>query len=140
MYAFGLSLISTSSSVFSLINPSVTVSVNEKKFIESALLSDLRVDGRRPFDYRKLSIIFKRPNEGTLAIYTEFSPMADPSFDSGCLGESAIELWRIVDHGLRYDSLFTCLSFYFSNFWSSGLHLIFFQSCDLHDYIHIWSS
>ncbi|CAH1436025.1 unnamed protein product [Lactuca virosa] len=25
-----------------------------KKFIESALLSDLRVDGRRPFDYRKL--------------------------------------------------------------------------------------
>ena len=81
-----------------------------------------------------------RPNEGTLAIYTEFSPMADPSFDSGRPGESATELWRIVDRGLRYDSLFTCLSFYFSNFWSSGLHLIFFQSYDLHDYIHIWSS
>ncbi|CAI9285296.1 unnamed protein product [Lactuca saligna] len=93
--------------IFSLINPSVTVSVNEKKFIESALRSDLRVNGRRPFDYRKLSIIFRRedgsleiqlgqtrvmgfvtgqlvqpyqerPNEGTLAIYTEFSPMADP--------------------------------------------------------------
>ncbi|KAL7582253.1 hypothetical protein Lser_V15G46192 [Lactuca serriola] len=129
MYAFGLSLISTPSSVFSLINPSVTVSVNEKKFIESALRSDLRVDGRRPFDYRKLSIIFRRedgsseiqlgqtrvmgfvtgqlvqpyrdkPNEGTLAIYTDFSPMADPSFDSSRPGESAIELGRIVDRGL----------------------------------------
>ncbi|CAH1419567.1 unnamed protein product [Lactuca virosa] len=130
MYAFGLSLVSTSSSVFSLINPSVTVSMNDKKFIESALLSDLRVDGRRPFDYRKLSIIFGRedgsseiqlgqtrvmgfvtgqlvqpyrdkPNEGTLEIYIEFSPMADPSFDSGRPGESAIELGRIVDCGLR---------------------------------------
>nr|KAJ0214323.1 hypothetical protein LSAT_V11C400204870 [Lactuca sativa] len=60
MYAFGLSWISTSSSVFSLINPSVTVSVKEKKFIDSALRSDLRVDGRRPFDYRKQSIIFRR--------------------------------------------------------------------------------
>ncbi|CAH1416837.1 unnamed protein product [Lactuca virosa] len=29
-----------------------------------------------------------RPNEGTLAIYTEFSPMADPSFESGRPGES----------------------------------------------------
>lgn len=108
----------------------LNMTVNEKKFIESALLSDLRVDGRRPFDYRKLSIIFgredgsseiqlgqtrvmgfvtgqlvqpyrDRPNEGTLAIYTEFSPMADPSFESGRPGESAIELGRIVDRGLR---------------------------------------
>ncbi|XP_024962422.1 exosome complex component RRP45B-like isoform X3 [Cynara cardunculus var. scolymus] len=42
-----------------------------------------------------------RPNEGTLAIYTEFSPMADPSFEAGRPGESAIELGRIVDRGLR---------------------------------------
>ena len=48
-----------------------------------------------------------RPNEGTLAIYTEFSPMADPSFEAGRPGESAIELGRVVDRGLRYDTSFT---------------------------------
>ncbi|KAL9673634.1 hypothetical protein QQ045_029895 [Rhodiola kirilowii] len=106
------------------------MTVNEKNFIESALVSDLRVDGRRPFDYRKLSIRFgredgssevqlgethvmgfvtgqlaapykDRPNEGTLAIFTEFSPMADPSFEAGRPGENAVELGRIIDRGLR---------------------------------------
>lgn len=43
-----------------------------------------------------------RPNEGTLSIYTEFSPMADPSFEAGRPGESAVELGRIIDRGLRY--------------------------------------
>lgn len=105
-------------------------SINEKKFIETALLSELRIDGRRPFDYRKLTIKFgkddgssevqlghthvmgfvtaqlvqpyrDRPNEGTLAVFTEFSPMADPSFEAGRPGESAVELGRIVDRGLR---------------------------------------
>lgn len=47
-----------------------------------------------------------RPNEGTLAIYTEFSPMADPSFEVGRPGESAVELGRIIDRGLRYS--FSC--------------------------------
>ncbi|CAN6252604.1 unnamed protein product [Urochloa humidicola] len=42
-----------------------------------------------------------RPNEGTLAIFTEFSPMADPVFEPGRPGESAIELGRVVDRGLR---------------------------------------
>lgn len=106
------------------------LTVNEKKFIETALKSDLRIDGRRPFDYRKLSIKFgkddgsaevqlgqthvmaivtaqlvqpyrDRPNEGSLAIFTEFSPMADPSFEPGRPGESAVELGRVVDRGLR---------------------------------------
>jgi exosome complex component RRP45 len=106
------------------------ITVNEKNFIQTALLSDLRIDGRRPFDYRRLNIIFgkedgsaevqlgqthvmgfvtaqlvapykDRPNEGTLSIFTEFSPMADPSFEAGRPGESAIELGRIVDRGLR---------------------------------------
>lgn len=106
------------------------MSVNEKKFIQTALLSDLRTDGRGPFDYRNLTIQFgsedgssevqlgqtrvmgfvtsqlvqpyrDRPNEGTLAIFTEFSPMADPSFEVGRPGESAVELGRIVDRGLR---------------------------------------
>ncbi|KAG9443822.1 hypothetical protein H6P81_015162 [Aristolochia fimbriata] len=106
------------------------MTINEKKFIEHALLSDLRVDGRRPFDYRSLTIKFgredgssevqlgqtrvmgfvtsqlvqpyrDRPNEGTLSIFTEFSPMADPSFESGRPGEFAVELGRIIDRGLR---------------------------------------
>ncbi|CAL5350836.1 unnamed protein product [Camellia sinensis] len=106
------------------------MTVNEKKFIETALLSDLRVDGRRPFDYRRLTIKFgredgssevqlghthvmgfvtsqlvqpyrDRPNEGSLSIFTEFSPMADPSFEAGRPGEAAVELGRIIDRGLR---------------------------------------
>lgn len=106
------------------------LTVNEKKFIETALLSELRVDGRGPLDYRKLNIKFgrddgsaeiqlgetrvmsfvsaqlvqpykDRPNEGTLSIFTEFSPMADPSFEPGRPGESAVELGRIIDRGLR---------------------------------------
>lgn len=104
--------------------------LNEKNFIQTCLLSDLRVDGRRSFDYRRITIKFgredgssevqlgqthvmgfvtsqlvqpyrDRPNEGTLAIYTEFSPMADPSFESGRPGESAVEVGRIIDRGLR---------------------------------------
>ncbi|XP_010667892.1 exosome complex component RRP45B isoform X2 [Beta vulgaris subsp. vulgaris] len=106
------------------------MTLNEKNFIETALLSDLRIDGRRPFDYRRLTIKFgredgssevqlgqthvmgfvtaqlvqpykDRPNEGSLAIFTEFSPMADPSFETGRPGESAVELGRIIDRGLR---------------------------------------
>ncbi|KAJ1279458.1 hypothetical protein BS78_04G158400 [Paspalum vaginatum] len=104
--------------------------VNERDFIERALQSDLRIDGRNSFDFRTLKITFgredgtsevrlgethvmayvtaqlvqpyrDRPNEGTLAIFTEFSPMADPAFEAGRPGESAIELGRVVDRGLR---------------------------------------
>ncbi|CAH9128615.1 unnamed protein product [Cuscuta epithymum] len=103
---------------------------NNKQFVETALASDLRVDGRRPFDYRRLSIKFgredgtaevqlgqthvmgvvtsqlvqpyrERPNEGSLAIYVELSPMADPSFEAGRPCESSVELGRIIDRGLR---------------------------------------
>ncbi|GMP46823.1 hypothetical protein CsSME_00014838 [Camellia sinensis var. sinensis] len=42
-----------------------------------------------------------RPNEGSLSIFTEFSPMADPSFEAGRPGEAAVELGRIIDRGLR---------------------------------------
>ncbi|KAL2347285.1 hypothetical protein Fmac_001285 [Flemingia macrophylla] len=104
--------------------------INDIKFIETALLSDLRIDGRRPFDYRKLTIKLgkedgsaevhlghthvmafvtaqllrpyrDRPNEGSLAIFTEFSPMADPSFEPGRPADSAVELGRVIDRGLR---------------------------------------
>ncbi|KAI4373660.1 hypothetical protein MLD38_011763 [Melastoma candidum] len=106
------------------------MTVNERKFIESALLSGLRIDGRDPYDYRTLSVKFgsedgsaevhlgqtrvlayvtsqlvqpyrDRPNEGTLSVYTEFSPMADPSFEPGRPGETAVELGRVIDRGLR---------------------------------------
>ncbi|CAN6485794.1 unnamed protein product [Victoria cruziana] len=106
------------------------MTVNEKKFIETALASDLRIDGRRPFDYRRLSIKFgrndgtaevqlgqthvmafvtaqliqpyrDRPNEGILSVFTEFSPMADPSFEPGRPGEASVELTRVIDRGLR---------------------------------------
>ncbi|XP_062103650.1 exosome complex component RRP45A-like [Humulus lupulus] len=106
------------------------LTVNEKKFIENALLSDLRVDSHHPFDYRNLIITFgkedgstevqlgqthvmgfvtgqmvqpyhDRSNEGLLSIFTEFSPMVDPSFEPGRPSEAAVELVRIVDRGLR---------------------------------------
>lgn len=109
---------------------SLRMSINEKKFIETALHSGLRVDGRRHFDYRDLNVKFgrengssevnlgetsvmglvtaqlvqpyrDRPNEGSLSIYTDFSPMADPLFDAGRPGESSVELGRIIDRGLR---------------------------------------
>ncbi|XP_020230042.1 exosome complex component RRP45A isoform X2 [Cajanus cajan] len=104
--------------------------INDIKFIETALLSDLRVDGRRPFDHRKLTIKLAkedgsaevhlghthvmafvtaqllrpyrdRPNEGSLSIFTEFSPMADPSFEPARPADAAVELGRVIDRGLR---------------------------------------
>ena len=43
-----------------------------------------------------------RPKEGILLIFTEFSPMADFSFEPGHPGELAVELGHIIDRGLRY--------------------------------------
>ncbi|KAK8601883.1 hypothetical protein V6N13_058447 [Hibiscus sabdariffa] len=106
------------------------LTVNDKNFIKTALLSEIRIDGRKPFEYRKISIKFgredgssevqlgqtrvisivtaqlvqpyrDRPKEGMLSIFTEFSPMADPSFEPGRPGELAVELGRIIDRGLR---------------------------------------
>ncbi|KAL9253980.1 Exosome complex component RRP45B-like protein [Drosera capensis] len=104
---------------------------NERTFIESALLSEQRrIDARKPSEYRELIITFggedgscevqlgdthvmafvtaqlvkpyqDRRNEGTLTIFSEFSPMADPSFEAGRPGESAVELGRMIDRGLR---------------------------------------
>ena len=41
------------------------------------------------------------PEEGTLLVNTEFSPVASPDFELGPPGEDAIELARIVDRGIR---------------------------------------
>ena len=68
-----------------------------------------------------------RPNEGSLAIFTEFSPMADPAFEPGRPSEMAVELGRIIDRGLRYFSsksknyvLFCSICFEFSCHCSSA--------------------
>ncbi|XWS52555.1 hypothetical protein CRYUN_Cryun11dG0080900 [Craigia yunnanensis] len=104
--------------------------VNDKNFIKAALLSEIRIDGRKPYEYRKIAIKSGRedgssevqlgqtrvmgivtaqlvqpyrdqPKEGILSISTEFSSMADPSFDPRRLGELAVKLGRIIDCGLR---------------------------------------
>ncbi len=41
------------------------------------------------------------PNEGVLMVNAEFSPVASPEFELGPPRESAIELARIVDRGIR---------------------------------------
>ncbi len=41
------------------------------------------------------------PNEGTLMVNAEFTPLASPDFESGPPGENAVELARLVDRGLR---------------------------------------
>src|SRR3989338_4474494 len=41
------------------------------------------------------------PNEGTLIVSAEFTPLASPEFESGPPGEDAIELARVVDRGIR---------------------------------------
>ncbi|MCO5603312.1 hypothetical protein L7F22_057461 [Adiantum nelumboides] len=101
-----------------------------QNFIFAALREDQRVDGRRPFDSRRLNIKLSRedgsaevqlgqtlvmcsvsgqlvqpfpdrPNEGSLSVFTEFSPMADATFEPGRQGENAVELGRVIDRGLR---------------------------------------
>ncbi|WVZ59597.1 hypothetical protein U9M48_009715 [Paspalum notatum var. saurae] len=51
-----------------------------------------------------------RPNEGTLAIFTEFSPMADPAFEAGRPGESTIELGQSPDSCFCNLSIQRCVS------------------------------
>jgi len=41
------------------------------------------------------------PDEGTLMVNAEFSPMSSPDFESGPPRENAVELARVVDRGLR---------------------------------------
>ncbi|KAL9227026.1 hypothetical protein vseg_002772 [Gypsophila vaccaria] len=106
------------------------MTINEQNFIKTALISGIRVDDRGLMDYRDLIVEIggedgysyvqlgqtqimgfvtaqlvkpfrDRANEGSLSIYTEFSPMADPAFEDGRPGEAAVELGRIIDRGLR---------------------------------------
>jgi len=42
-----------------------------------------------------------KPDEGTLMVGAEFSPMASPDFEAGPPREDAVELARVVDRGIR---------------------------------------
>ncbi len=42
-----------------------------------------------------------RPNEGSVRINVELSPMASPAFAAGRPSEDAIELGRLIERGLR---------------------------------------
>ena len=106
------------------------LSANEREFLVSALKEEQRVDGRRPFDSRRLKLRFgpddgvcevqmgqtrvlaavtaelvepfpDRPNEGSIQFCVEFSPMASPSFEPGRPSEDAVELARIIEKSLR---------------------------------------
>ncbi|KAF7827264.1 exosome complex component RRP45A-like isoform X1 [Senna tora] len=78
---------------------SLRLTINEKQFIETVQLGQTHVMG---FVTAQLLQPYRdRPNEGTLSVYTEFSPMADPSYEPGRPGEFAVELGRIIDRGLR---------------------------------------
>jgi len=41
------------------------------------------------------------PDEGTLMVNAEFTPLASPDFEAGPPGEEAVELARVVDRGIR---------------------------------------
>jgi exosome complex component RRP45 len=106
------------------------VSSNEREFILAAIEKGLRIDGRRPYDFRTLKITFgeeagtvfvqlgrtrvlactvcgvtqphdDRPTEGFFTFNVEFSPMASPKYGSGRPSASAVEVIRIVERGLR---------------------------------------
>lgn len=46
-------------------------------------------------------LLFARPNEGSLRFNVEFSPMASPNFEPGRPTETANELARLIERGLR---------------------------------------
>ncbi|KAJ6670758.1 EXOSOME COMPLEX EXONUCLEASE RIBOSOMAL RNA PROCESSING PROTEIN [Salix viminalis] len=74
------------------------LTVNEKKFIETALASNLRIDGRNPLEYRKITIKFGREDGSSEVQLGQTHVMG---LVTGRPGESAVELGRIVDRGLR---------------------------------------
>lgn len=63
------------------------------KFGETEIIAGVKLDVGEPFP--------DTPEEGTLIVNTEFTPLASPEFESGPPGEDAIELSRVVDRGIR---------------------------------------
>ncbi len=63
------------------------------KFGRSKVLVGVKFDLGTPYS--------DSPNEGTLMVNSEFTPLASPEFEPGRPGEDAIELSRVVDRGIR---------------------------------------
>ncbi|PIK38244.1 hypothetical protein BSL78_24921 [Apostichopus japonicus] len=108
----------------------VIVSAAEKQFINSAIASGKRLDGRDTYDYRKVRITYgtergccevqvgetrvlaqtscevvkpsgARPSEGMLHINLELSPMASPTFEPGRMSSFGVELNRLLERSVR---------------------------------------
>lgn len=102
----------------------------ERDFIRSAIADKKRLDGRQPYDYRKIKITFgvdrgscqveigetrvlaqvsseittpkqTRPSDGMLFINVELSPMASPGFEVGRLSEFGVEINRLLERCLK---------------------------------------
>ncbi|KJE88989.1 polymyositis/scleroderma autoantigen 1 [Capsaspora owczarzaki ATCC 30864] len=106
------------------------LSNNERSFVQGAMKSGLRVDGRGVYDFRRIRIAYQperghvevqlgrtrvmvqvsceltkpfpdRPAEGAVQFNVELSPMASPAFEPGRPSEQAIELSRMVERVVK---------------------------------------
>jgi len=105
------------------------ISNNEKDFILKSLEDDYRIDGRRPLDFRRVTLRFQedgrtevslgrtrvlaagsceivephadRPAEGMINLATEFSPMGNLSFDYNRPLDEVIAINRVVERGIK---------------------------------------
>jgi len=62
-------------------------------FGETKVLAGVKMELSAPFT--------DTPDEGTLMVNAEFTPLASPDFEAGPPGEEAVELARVVDRGIR---------------------------------------
>jgi exosome complex component RRP42 len=63
------------------------------KMGKTDILAGIKMEVGTPFS--------DRPDEGTIMVNAEFSPMASADFEPGRPGENSIELARVVDRGIR---------------------------------------
>lgn len=63
------------------------------KFGKTEVIAGVKLNFGEPFP--------DTPEDGTLIVNVELSPLASPDFESGPPGEDAIELARVVDRGIR---------------------------------------
>ncbi|XP_029638761.1 exosome complex component RRP45 isoform X1 [Octopus sinensis] len=102
----------------------------ERNFILQSISKKLRIDGRQPYDYRRLKITFgvergccqvelgktrvlaqvtatvgqpkpNRPTDGILFVNVELSPMASPAFEPGRLSEFGVYVNRLMERCLK---------------------------------------
>ncbi|KAJ3416662.1 Exosome complex component RRP45 [Chytridiales sp. JEL 0842] len=102
----------------------------EKAFVVNALKGGIRVDGRKPYDFRTVKIALgpssgrceaqlgntrvlanvsaeivrpspNNPADGFLQFNTSFSPMASPTFEAGRISEEEVIVSRLLEKALR---------------------------------------